>query len=182
MQSKLRTILICIAGVGLGAQAYATTSDTTGVLNVTGKVADTSCVLDSTATSASVRLAPITKELLADAGSSTGRAGFTLKVNNCPAGAKVSVAFVPDGNVDARGNLTNTAGNPAGNVQVQVLDRDYQVININTDNQSKQLARAVDAVAATPTILQYYVQYYSATGQAGNGDVAATANYQLTYE
>lgn len=171
-----------MAGVGLGAQAYAATPQTTGVLNITGKVADTSCVLDSTATSASVRLAPITKELLAGPGSSTGRAGFTLKVNDCPGGAKVSVAFVPDGNVDAHGNLKNTAGNPAGNVQVQVLDKDHRVININTDDNASQLARAVDAVDATPTTLQYYVQYYSAAGQAGNGDVTATANFQLTYE
>jgi major type 1 subunit fimbrin (pilin) len=66
MQSKLRTILICIAGAGLGAQAYAATPQT-GVVNITGKVTDTSCVLDSAATTVSVKLPPVNKDLLSAA-------------------------------------------------------------------------------------------------------------------
>jgi len=180
MSSKLRTILICIAGAGLCAQAYADTS--TGVVNITGKVTDTSCVLDSSAKSVRVELPSVNKDLLADAGSSTGRGSVAFKVTGCPEGLKVSAAFVPNSNVDANGNLKNTAGNPASNVQVQLLDKDYSPINIHTDNASSQLSRAVTVSGSTPVTLQYYVQYYSHAGEAGNGDVAAMANYQLTYE
>lgn len=181
MQSKLRTILICMAGAGLGAQAYAA-STKTGVVNITGKVTDTSCVLDSTATTVSVKLPPVAKDLLSAAQSKTGRGGFALTVNGCSDGVKVSAAFVPDSNVDAHGNLKNSATNPASNVQVQVLDKDHQPININTDNADSQMARGVSVSGSTPVTLQYYVQYYSQAGGAGNGDVTATANYQLTYE
>ncbi len=181
MSSKLRTILICIAGAGLCAQAYAAPPQT-GVINITGKVTDTSCVLDSTATSVSVKLPPVDKDLLSAPQSSTGRGGFALKVTSCSDGVKVSAAFAPNSNVDAYGNLKNTAANPASNVQVQVLDKNHAAININTDDATSQLARAVTVSGSTPTTLQYYVQYYSQAGSAGIGDVAAMANYQLTYE
>lgn len=181
MQSKLRTILICIAGVGLGAQAYAATPQT-GVVNITGKVTETSCVLGTSAASVNVTLPPVDKDLLSAAQSSTGRGGFSLSVTGCSNGVKVSAAFVPNNHVDAHGNLKNSAATgPASNVQVQVLDKDHKVININTDDATKQLERAVD-VSGGAANLQYYLQYYSQAGGASAGAVAATANFQLTYE
>jgi major type 1 subunit fimbrin (pilin) len=63
-----------------------------------------------------------------------------------------------------------------------VLDKDHQVININTDDADSQMARAVSERRLAPVTLQYYVQYYSQAGGAGAGDVTATANFQLTYE
>jgi major type 1 subunit fimbrin (pilin) len=59
-------------------------------------------------------------------------------VTGCSDGVKVSAAFVPDSHVDAHGNLKNSATNPASNVQVQVLDKDHQVININTDDATSR--------------------------------------------
>ncbi|MEG0971137.1 MAG: fimbrial protein [Acidaminococcaceae bacterium] len=181
MSYKLRTVLICLAGAGLFAHAYAGPS--TGAVHITGKLSDSSCVLDSASTS-SVNLPSVNKDLLSAAQSSTGRGSVALKVTGCPDGLKVSAAFVPDGNVDAYGNLRNTVsgGTRADNVQVQLLDKDFNPINIHTDNARSQLDRAITARGTTPVTLQYYVQYYSQEGSAGNGDVAATANYQLTYE
>ena len=187
MKSKLRTILICIAGAGLGAQAYATTppaATSNGTINITGKVTDTSCSLDSAGASTSVKLPSVNKSLLSTAGSSTGVAGFSLSVTGCSDGVKVSAAFVPNSHVDANGNLKNSASDtPASNVQVQVLDKNHEVININTDDNTKQMARAVEVSgAATPVNLQYYLRYYSEAGGAVAGNVIATANFQLTYE
>lgn len=178
MKSKSRTILICIAGAGLGAQAYATTPTTSGTITITGKVTDTSCSLDP-ASSTSVKLPSVNKSLLSTAGSSTGAAGFSLKVTGCDDGVKVSAAFIPGSNVDANGNLIATGAN---NVQVQLLDKDHQVININTDDNTKQMARGVDVSGSTPVNLQYYLRYYSREGNAGVGAITATANFQLTYE
>lgn len=177
MKSKLRTILICIAGAGLGAQAYATT--TSGIISISGKVTDTSCKLDSAASSTSVKLPSVNKSLLSTAGSSTGIAGFSLRVTDCSNGVKVSAAFIPGSNVDANGNLKASG---ADNVQVQLLDKSHQVININTDDNTTQMARAVTVSGATPVNLQYYLRYYSHEGSAGVGDITATANFQLTYE
>lgn len=182
MQSKLRTILICMAGVGLGAQAYAATPQT-GVVNITGKVTETSCVLGTSAASVNVTLPPVDKDLLSAAQSSTGRGGFSFSVTGCDDGVKVSAAFVPNNHVDAHGNLKNSATtDPASNVQVQVLDKDHNVININTDDGTKQADRAVTVSGATPVELRYYLQYYSQAGGASAGNVVATANFQLTYE
>ncbi|MGE8441400.1 MAG: fimbrial protein [Comamonas testosteroni] len=182
MQSKLRTILICIAGVGLGAQAYAATPQT-GEVKITGKVTDTSCVLGTTATNVTVKLPPVDKDLLSAAQSNAGRGGFSLSVTGCSNGVKVSAAFVPNSHVDANGNLKNSAtDDPASNVQVQVLDQNHNVININTDNADSQKARGVNVSGTEPVNLQYYLQYYSQAGGASAGAVAATANFQLTYE
>lgn len=63
-----------------------------------------------------------------------------------------------------------------------MLDKNHRVININTDDATTQLARAETVSGTTPANLQYYVQYYSQAGGAGAGAVAATANFQLTYE
>lgn len=171
-----------MAGVGLGAQAYAATPQT-GKINITGKVTTTSCVLGTSATNVTVKLPPVDKDLLSGAQSNAGRGGFSLSVTGCDDGVKVSAAFVPDTNVDAHGNLKNNAAtDPASNVQVQVLDKDHNVININTDDATKQLARAETVSGTTPANLQYYLQYYSQAGGASAGAVAATANFQLTYE
>ena len=171
-----------MAGVGLGAQAYAATPQN-GVVNITGKVTETSCVLGTSAASVTVKLPPVDKDLLSAAQSNAGRGGFSLSVTGCSNGVKVSAAFVPNSNVDAHGNLKNTAASDAAsNVQVQVLDKNHQPININTDDATTQLARAETVSGATPVNLQYYLQYYSQAGGAGAGAVAATANFQLTYE
>lgn len=181
MKSKLHAALICLGGAGLCAQAFAATPQT-GVINITGKVTETSCVLDSSATNLDVKLPSVERSLLAAAQSSTGRTGFTMKVTSCADGMKVSAAFVPDSNVDAYGNLKNAALGGASNVQVQLLDQNQTAININTDNATSQLSRAVTVSGTNPVTLQYYAQYYSQAGSASAGDVAAMANYQLTYE
>ncbi|MCP1649073.1 type 1 fimbrial protein [Pseudomonas sp. GD04087] len=182
MKSKLHAALICLASAGLCTQAFAATPQT-GVINITGKVTETSCVLDSSATNIDVKLPAVNKDLLAAAQSSTGRTGFTMKVTGCADGVKVSAAFTPDSNVDAYGNLKNSVstGGAAG-VQVQLLDQNQAAININSDDATSQLARAVTVSGSNPVTLQYYAQYYSQAGSAGAGDVAAMANYQLTYE
>jgi len=181
MKSKLQVALICLAGAGLGTQAFAA-SPQTGVINITGKVTETSCVLDASATNIDVKLPPVNKDLLTAAQSSAGRTGFAINVTGCADGVKVSAAFVPDSNVDAYGNLKNSAASGASDVQVQLLDQNQAAININTDDATSQLARAVTVSGSTPVTLQYYAQYFSQAGSAGTGDVAAMANYQLSYE
>lgn len=181
MSIKFRASMLGLATAGLSATAFAAPPQS-AVINITGKVMETSCVLDSASTNIDVKLPTINKDLLSAEQSSTGRTGFSMKVTGCADGVKVSAAFVPDSNVDAYGNLTNSAAGGASNVQVQLLDQSYNVININTDDATSQLARAVTINGSAPATLQYYAQYFSQAGSAGTGDVAAMANYQLTYE
>ncbi|GLZ86026.1 ferrous iron transporter B [Metapseudomonas resinovorans] len=170
-----------LAGVGVSMHAVAAPPQT-GVINISGKVTETSCVLDSSVTNLAVKLPSVDKDLLKNAQSSSGRTGFVMKVTGCADGVKVSAAFVPDHNVDEYGNLRSISSGAARNVQVQLLDGSQTAININTDDATTQLARAVTVKGSTPVNLQYYAQYYSLAGDAGAGDVNVTANYQLTYE
>jgi len=146
MKSKLHAALICLAGAGLCTQAFAAAPQT-GVINITGKVTETSCVLDSSATNINVNLPPVDKDLLAAAQSSTGRTGFTMKVTSCADGVKVSAAFTPDSNVDAYGNLKNSASGGASNVQVQLLDQNYAAsTSTPTTPPARRLVRSPSAV------------------------------------
>ncbi|MNZ39271.1 S-fimbrial protein subunit SfaG precursor [compost metagenome] len=179
MKKQLLAAVAVLAGAGVSMGINAAPPQT-GIINITGKVTETSCVLEASSTSLDVHLPTVDKTLLAAPQSSTGRTGFTMKVNSCADGIKVSTAFTPDSNVDAYGNLKNTAD--ADKVQVQLLDQNQNVININTDDALSQSARAITADGSTPVTLQYFAQYYSQEGGAGSGDVAAMANFQLTYE
>ncbi len=181
MTSQFHAAVFGLAAATLSAAAFAAPPQT-GVINITGKVTETSCMLDASATNIDVKLPAVDKDLLSTAQSSTGRTGFAMKVIGCSEGVKVSAAFVPDSNVDAYGNLKNSAAGGASNVQVQLLDKNHAAININTDDGTSQLARAVTVTGSTPVTLQYFAQYFSQDGNAGTGDVAAMANYQLTYE
>ncbi|MDN6859326.1 fimbrial protein [Pseudomonas sp. CAN2814] len=181
MKAKLHAAVICLAGAAISSHAFAAAPQT-GVINITGKVTETSCVLDSSATNIDVRLPTVDKDSLAAAQATAGRTGFTMQVTGCADGVKVSAAFVPDSNVDTYGNLKNSVSGGASNVQVQLLDQNQAVINVNTDDATSQQARAVTVSGSNPVTLQYYAQYYSQAGSAGAGDVAAMANYQLTYE
>ncbi|SDO97318.1 fimbrial protein [Pseudomonas jinjuensis] len=179
MKQQLLGAVIVLAGAGVSMGVSAATPQT-GIINITGKVTETSCVLDSASTNLDVHLPTVDKTLLADPQSSTGRTGFAMQVSSCDDGIKVSAAFTPDSNVDAYGNLKN--GADADKVQVQLLDQNQNVININTDDALSQSARAVTVSGGAPVTLQYYAQYYSQEGGAGAGDVSAMANFQLTYE
>ncbi|AZE72376.1 hypothetical protein C4K00_2147 [Pseudomonas synxantha] len=177
MNFKVFSVAVCFVSLNLPILAFAAQ---TGQINITGRVIETSCVLDASSTNVNVVLPTVDKSQLASAQSATGRTGFTLQVTDCPEDAKVSAAFLPDANVNPYGNLVNNAANKASNVEVQLLDQNHTAININTDDDASQALRAVDINGKGS--LQYFAQYFSQEGSAGGGDVSVMANFMLTYE
>ena len=177
----LAALFVAGAGLSLNAQAAQT-----GQIQITGKVVDTTCSVDAGSGNVQVTLPNVDKSLLQNPGSNTGITPFSVKVSGCTgssgAGADVvSVAFVPDANVDMNGNLVNTGG--ASAVAVQLLDKNQQPINIHNDSYSAQVARGESTdVSGGDINLNYYARYFSAAGGAGAGDVATQANFQLIYQ
>lgn len=185
MSIKSAKRLLGIAVLGMCSSAFAS-GPQTGQINITGKVVDTTCSVDAASQSVTVQLPWVDSASLSSAGSSAARTAFAITVDGCTAVqdlSTVSLAFVPDANVDTYGNLVNNASSGAGNVAVQILDRNWNVVNINTDTVADQTARGASMdVNGSAIKLQYYAQYYSATGGATVGPVSALANFQLVYE
>ncbi|MCY1274147.1 S-fimbrial protein subunit SfaG [compost metagenome] len=149
-----------------------------GVINFTGRVLDTTCVVDAGSTNMNVRLPDIDKTQLAGSNSSAGITAFSIRVTGCdasPDAALVSARFIPDGNVNAAGNLVNSG--TATNIAIQLLDKDKNAINIQTD----QYLSAEPASGASID-LKYWARYFSELGNAGAGDVSAMANFELIYQ
>lgn len=183
MQKKLLASVLVLAGAGLPLALQAAQ---TGQINVTGKVIDTTCSVDAGSGNVQVTLPNVDKSLLQNPGSYTGITPFSVKVSGCTGSGStgadaVSIAFVPDANVDLNGNLANTGS--AGAVAVQLLDKNQQPINVHSDSYSAQVARGESTdVAGGDVDLKYFARYYSAAGGATAGDVAAQANFQLIYQ
>ncbi|WP_166677018.1 fimbrial protein [Paraburkholderia caballeronis] len=185
MNRKIITSTLALAAIGLSTSAFAT-GPQTGQIQITGKVVDTTCSVDAASQNVTVTLPTVDKSSLSSAASSAALTPFAITVDGCAQtdGADtVSVAFVPDSNVDANGNLLNQAAGGAQNVAVQILDNSRNVVNVNTDTVTAQQARGSSTdVAGAPVTLQYYAQYYSALGGTTAGAVSALANFQLVYE
>ncbi len=180
-KNLLAALIVAGAGLSLNAQAAQT-----GQIQITGKVVDTTCSVDAGSGNVQVTLPNVDKSLLQNPGSNTGITPFSVKVSGCTGSSgtgadTVSIAFVPDANVDMNGNLVNTGG--ASAVAVQLLDKNQQPINIHNDSYSAQVARGESTdVSGGDVNLNYYARYFSAAGGATAGDVATQANFQLIYQ
>lgn len=183
-----RTIahILASAAVGLSTSALAAEPQT-GQIRIEGKVIATTCAVDATSQDMTVTLPAVDASSLTAPASSAAPTRFTINISSCElvsdSPSIVSVAFVPDGNVDASGNLRNLAGSGPQGVAVQILDNGQNPVNINTDTISAQQARGASTdMQGRPIALHYYAQYYSALGSAAAGAVSAIANFRLVYE
>ncbi|CAD5107941.1 fimbrial protein [Zestomonas carbonaria] len=181
MQKHLLAAMVSLAGVSISLGAFAA-SPAAGTLNVTGKVTSTACALDPTQVDVNVALPIVDKSLLANQNDTAGRTRFVLNVTSCDPGVKASVAFTPDGNVDANGNLKNISVDPNGvtNAQVQILDENLNPINIAND--TNVMNRAVVADASGNAALQYYAQYFAAQNDTTPGALSASVQFVMSYE
>jgi major type 1 subunit fimbrin (pilin) len=179
---KIQMAIAAIAaGMGMSSASIAA-GPQSGVINFSGQVVDTTCVVNANSTNMNVELPAIDRSLLTAPSSSAGLTPFSISVTGCspaPGANTVSAMFVADGNIDAAGNLVNTG--TAENVAIQLLDKDQTPINIQNDPWSAQMDRGESAADGSVT-LKYWARYYSQAGGASAGDVASMANFQLVYE
>jgi len=171
----------------LGASA-AFASD--GTITFIGSVTDSTCSINGAASGTpadvTVTLPTVSAGSLTNTGDTAGVSGpsdIVFSLSGCTGSATKVVARFENGpTVDpTSGNLVNQAGvGGANNVQVQLLNSNFQPINITT-NSNNDVALNGAAILATNADLTYYGQYY-ATGAATAGAVDTSVQYTMDYQ
>ncbi|MBP4133078.1 fimbrial protein [Gallibacterium anatis] len=198
MKKLLLTTLITV-GLGLSAQGAfaddpsAANSTNGGLITITGKVTDTTCLINGRENGdLTVELPPVSTKALATQGATTGDTAFTIELSGCQSASgklatKAAAFFVNESDkVTADGKLLNkpaTPGDAAQNVVVQLLHGDDTPIDITKPyaEQTEEAQKAgIDSGKKTAT-LKYKARYY-ATNAAGAGEVKSTVNYTIAYE
>lgn len=197
MKKLLLTTLIAV-GLGLSAQGAfaddpsAANSTNGGLITITGKVTDTTCLINGKENGdLTVPLPPVSTKALAAQGATTGDTAFTIELSGCQSATnqlatKAAAFFVNESDkVTADGKLLNKpdSGDAAQNVVVQLLHGDDTPIDITKPyaEQTKEAQKAgIDSSKKTAT-LKYKARYY-ATNPAGAGEVKSTVNYTIAYE
>jgi len=159
------------------------TSMAAGTITFTGKVNDQTCnVAIQGETNPTVTLPTVSVQQLITSGTA-GLTPFKVTVSGCKTGqAQLDIDTVFSGApITVNGNLKNTAGLPAANVEVQLLKNPTgtadSVIALSSVTPVAGLSLAPGAQEAE---YEFAARYFSA-GSAGAGDVQAVVNYDITY-
>lgn len=163
---------------------HAVTTNGDGTINITGKILDNTCKI-STQT-VSVNLPTISQQSLQTAGSTAGRTPFQISLSQCKSAGNLATYFEPGPTVDyLTGCLNNTStDNPATNVQVQLLGSNNQVIPIlaTAEKNAQKNSQWVSVDQGGQTNLNYYAEYFSASGSATAGNVSTNVQYTIIYQ
>ncbi|KGQ25271.1 fimbrial protein [Gallibacterium anatis] len=195
MKKLLLTTLIAV-GLGLSAQGVfadtAANSANAGLITITGKVTDTTCLINGKENGdLTVKLPPVSTKVLSAQGKTAGTTAFTLELSECESASrnlatKVGAFFANEADkVTADGKLLNKPdGTAAQNVVVQLLHADGDTpIDITKDyeGQTPDGKKASMDSGNKKATLRYKARYY-ATNAATAGEVKSTVNYTIAYE
>lgn len=173
---KIKTILASMTIATAAASGIAFAAD--GQIDITGEITATTCEINGQSGGnvvQSVTLPTITENALGSVGSFAGTTAVSFAITGCDVGMTLAEAhFEPvPGAFTATGNIANT-GN-AGNVEIQLLDKDYSVINLLSGSAAADLSNGDGT-------LQMHARYYAPTGGATAGTVAGSAQFSLIYQ
>lgn len=173
--------------IALAIGAFASTSQPAlagdGTITFTGAVSANTCTIDGNGTgskSFNVLMPTVGVDALTTAGQTAGTTPFTIRLTACtPDTGTVHTLFEPGANGNAAtGNLTTAAGG-ASNVEIRLLNSDETPIDVTVADEA-QNSKAV-SLNSGEAALHYRAQYF-ALGQAGAGNVTATAKYTIIYQ
>lgn len=139
---------------------------------------------ESTSSSFTINLPPVSTTALAASGQRAGDTKFYLKLSgaNCTDGKTANVIFEKaQSDIDSTtGNLVNLLPEKDGgseNVQVALLNKNKDPLDLNKSNASHQPVK----IAGNTARFDYWAQYY-ATGQASAGKVRSLVTYSISYK
>lgn len=182
------TLALALGTAGFAPQT-AHAADT-GTITINGKVISQTCEITGGAgtnggsTDFTVTLPVVNASDLSNANQTAGKTNFSLALSNCPTSPTVSVGakFYSASNVDANGNLSNTATtSAASNVAIQLLDKNDDAIALTSDVASAVNTDSGEPITNGNATLNYAAQYISVPGSATAGNVKTTVTYQITY-
>lgn len=176
MKMKISTILASLTLAGTVVSGVAVAAD--GRVDITGEVTASTCVIDGSAGALAVQnvtLPPVTENALAQPGSFAGTTPVSFAITGCDTGMALAEAhFEPiSGAFTANGNIAN--GGTANGVEIQLLDKDYAVINLLSGSAAADLSAGAGN-------LQMHARYFSPLGSASAGTVSGSAQFSMTYQ
>ncbi|WP_380182583.1 fimbrial protein [Kalamiella sp. sgz302252] len=149
----------------------------TGIVNFTGDIISPTCAVVPADGTYNVPLPAVSVALLSSAGDTTDNIGFTISLTECNTATNNVYAFFEAGpNVNADGKLTNNGS--AGNVAVELVDANGNVINVGSEEQAANPATV--AVSDGSASLSYSARYI-ATGAATAGSIDTSVTYSIAY-
>ncbi len=154
-----------------------------GVINFTGSITATACVVDMGGAALTVPLGKISATSFSAAGTTAPATKVTLKVKSCPSALSASVNFdgIPSSGDDKV--LALTAGATATGVGIQISDKDGKAVPIRGLSGSYALAKG-DSADVTKDItnnLDFTARYISTAATVGPGTADATTNFTIVY-
>ncbi|MGX5022266.1 fimbrial protein [Enterobacter sp. UPMP2060] len=182
---KIAPLTIMSMLIGL---SFTTNAATSGTINFSGKVTDTTCdvAINGQKGDATVSLPIVPTSELASVGKTTGQTSFTMTLENCVLGNQgentVSAFFQAGATVDnISGRLKQTSIAGAENVSLQLLDgTNGNVIFVGNPNQNEK--NYFSNINGNEVIkLPYSVRYY-AEGPVTSGIVTSSVVYNLQYK
>lgn len=172
----------------LMGSAFTANAASTGTINFSGNVTDTTCdvAVNGVSGDASVTLPTVPASELASAGKTTGLTNFTLSLNDCVTGSEgqntVAAFFQTGATVDNEtGRLKQTSAGGAENVSLELLDgTNDSTIFVGNQNQNSSSYFA-DIKDGEEIKLPYSVRYH-AEAPVTSGVVTSSVVYNLQYK
>ncbi|EKC3541120.1 fimbrial protein [Salmonella enterica] len=177
------------------AAPIATTDAGQGTIEFTGSVIDAPCSIVPSDQNIQVNLGQVSLKTLSGADKTSSAVPVTINLTGCSFDAptppdtivkysKVSVTFpdahTPAGGDATKGEIANSATNPAENVVIQLLKSDattpVDLTKLSPTTGDIQL----DTTSSTNK-LQFYARMMTISGAAKAGSVGATVTYKLHY-
>lgn len=173
----------------LAATAFLSTSAAfagDGVVNFTGSITDTACVVDMGGAALTVPLGKISTSAFSGAGTTAPATKFTLLVKSCPATTTAAVNFdgIPAGGDDKVLTLTGAGtGTVATGVGVQISDKAGNPVPLRGLSGKYDLLVG-DKTEPTKDVinkLDFTARYIATAATVGAGTANATANFTIIY-
>lgn len=148
-----------------------------GVVNFTGNITDTGCVIDTASKDQTVALGNVAKSAFAAAGDVAAAKSFQIKITSCPAAVTGAVVRF-DGNQVVGDNsvlaLTEETGVATG-VGIQMKDNKNNIIKLYENSTA-----AYD-LATTGGTLDFTARYIATSASVVAGKANSTTNFTIIY-
>ncbi len=160
-------------------QSYPDPSNTYATLTLNPVTLNMStCSVSAGSSNLSVTLPTIVSNALPSVGAVAGETAFNIQYN-CPSGWSLYMTMSTSNPGSADGvimpSATCSAGTPASNVGIQLLQSNQQPVQFNT-------AQSLGNSPKGTLTLTYDAQYYATGSPIGAGQVCGTATFTMSYQ
>ncbi|MFT4066106.1 fimbrial protein [Paraburkholderia sp.] len=178
MKKQVTQLMLALMGLSVAPMVFAQAAPGTGQVTFNGELIDETCVINAGDEDKTVTLPTISTQSLTAAGQTYGSKMFDISVSSCPASLKSVAAHFETTNMnpDTRNAINQASVSKAGNVEVQLLDRDG-----TTPIKLGSTGTFVPIDASGTAQMSYGGQYY-ATDKTTAGYVTAIVRYTLAYQ